>query len=534
MMTSTTTTAIWTQKQQYNNHRAIIAATLPNKGIGIEQKLAHIKNEQDVSFFKDTLKDYNNIFMGHNTYKSMIHEYNIKFHLGAAYQSKSIFVITRKDFKELSLLYDDLKKVSRSWWSWIGYTKTKLYTRKGTRFHNTTFMSIDDLYMLPDNSIVIGGEQIYKHFINQVEDIFLSVFYDSAAKNNHKDCTTFFPPIPIYFSLKSQTNRDNFSILHYSLTEQFNQPSWPVVSSDDSSTANCLKILPYELCYRWLCQRILMRNERLNRTEVAARSKFSEILDIDISSSFPLLTSKHVSFYNVFHELMWFIRGNCNVKQLMEHNVHIWDANTSRQTLDTLGFEHYKEHYLKYGYPYLWRNYGGRDDDNSSNATTSGLGADQIEYVLNLLKTAPYSRRIILCNWIPHRVKEQVLPPCHVLAQWYVDDNDSSLSCQIYMRSADVFLGLPYNVASYALLTYILAMKADLKPNMLHMILGDTHIYTNHEEAVYRMLKNECYALPVLHIDSCIKDKDIKDIQYSNVKLLNYSYVEKIIAPMAI
>ena len=229
----------------------------------------------------------------------------------------------------------------------------------------------------------------------------------------------------------------------------------------------------------------IIKNGRNGKTY----SYFGDILKFNIENQFPLLTTKKVFFKGVVEELLWFLRGSVNSKELEEKGVNIWKGNSNREFLDANGFYDYDEGYLGPIYGFQWRSFNGE--------------IDQLKYVLNELNKN--SRRIIINAWNPCQLNKQVLPPCHILYNFYIDD-DKNLSCMMFMRSSDLFLGLPFNIASTALLTYIIAKVMGLNVKEIAISICDLHIYEEHLEAVEEQLKREPYNLPKLKIN---KDVDI-------------------------
>lgn len=183
---------------------------------------------------------------------------------------------------------------------------------------------------------------------------------------------------------------------------------------------------------------------------------------------FPLLTTKRVFWRGVVEELLWFIRGSTNAKELSQKDVHIWDANSSREFLDSCGFTNRKEGDLGPVYGFQWRHYGAKYQNMDTDY--SGQGIDQLKQIIDKIQHSPNDRRIIMSAWNPGDISEMALPPCHCLVQFYV--NNGELSCQLYQRSADMGLGVPFNIASYSLLTYMLAHISNLKVNLQEKKIG--------------------------------------------------------------
>jgi dihydrofolate reductase/thymidylate synthase len=253
-------------------------------------------------------------------------------------------------------------------------------------------------------------------------------------------------------------------------------------------------------------------------------SYFGYLLKFDIHNSFPLLTTKKVFFKGVVEELLWFLRGSVNSKELEEKGVNIWKGNSSREYLDANGFNHYEEGYLGPIYGFQWRNFNGK--------------VDQLKYLLEEMNKEN-SRRIILNAWNPCQLNEQALPPCHLLYNFY-KGNNNDISCMMYMRSSDLFLGLPFNIASTALLTYIIAKVCGYNLREIALSLCDCHIYEEHLEAVDIQLKRTPLAFPQLKINKDIdinisideKIKWIEELKFEDFELVDYNPQSTIKAPM--
>ncbi|PIK56412.1 putative thymidylate synthase [Apostichopus japonicus] len=215
-----------------------------------------------------------------------------------------------------------------------------------------------------------------------------------------------------------------------------------------------------------------------DRTGTGTKSIFGCQSRYNLRDQFPLLTTKSVFWRGVAEELLWFIKGSTSAKSLTEKKVHIWDANGSREFLDKRGLSHYEDGELGPVYGFQWRHFGA--EYKGLDHAYTGEGVDQLQEVIETIKTNPDDRRIILTAWNPTDLPKMALPPCHAFAQFYVCDGE--LSCQLYQRSADMGLGVPFNIASYALLTYMIAHVTDLKPGDFIHTLGDAHVYLNHIE----------------------------------------------------
>lgn len=273
--------------------------------------------------------------------------------------------------------------------------------------------------------------------------------------------------------------------------------------------------------YLDLCRDVLQNGTyKSDRTGTGTISKFGAQVRYDLSEGFPLLTTKKVHFNAVVHELLWFIAGDTNIKYLVDNGVRIWNEwpyEAFKKSYEYNG-ETLKEFVrkikedekfaLKHGdlgpvYGKQWRNFNG---------------VDQLQYIIDTLKTNPDSRRLILSAWNPAEIGQMALPPCHTLIQFYVVDG--KLSMQLYQRSADIFLGVPFNIASYSLLIAMLAQVTGLQVGEFIHTIGDAHIYSNHIEQINEQLSREPKSLPTLELNPDIKN--LYDFKASDIVLKNY------------
>lgn len=256
--------------------------------------------------------------------------------------------------------------------------------------------------------------------------------------------------------------------------------------------------------YIELLTKVLLKGKkRDDRTGTGTLSLFGQHLEFNLTEGFPLVTTKSVFFRGVAHELLWMLSGNTNINYLVENNVHIWDewANSDGNLGAVYGAQ--------------LRNFNGQ-------------GIDQIKNVIEQIKKNPNSRRLMVVMYNPAQVDEMALPPCPSLLQYYVDGDE--LSCHLYQRSADLFLGVPFDIASYALLLEMIAKNTGLKAKKLFISYGDAHIYLNHIEQVKEQLLNNPLKLPTIELP----DKNIFDYTYEDIKLINYKSHGKITAKISV
>lgn len=242
-----------------------------------------------------------------------------------------------------------------------------------------------------------------------------------------------------------------------------------------------------------------------DRTGVGTLSLFGEMLKIDLSQGFPLLTTKKMYWKGVVEELLWFIRGSTDSKQLEAKGVNIWKGNSSREFLDQRGLTHLPEGDCGPIYGFQWRHFGA-SYQGASDTDYQGQGVDQLARVIRQIREQPTSRRIVMSAWDPAAVDQMALPPCHVLIQFEV--SQGRLNSALYQRSGDLGLGVPFNIASYALLTSMVAHVCGLEPGVFTHFLGDCHIYLTHVDGLSVQLKRSFYPLPRLVLDPAVTEID--------------------------
>jgi len=410
------------------------------------------------------------------------------------------------------------------------------------------------------NNIVIMGHNTWKSLPikplpNRI-NIVVSTTYENKNINPHIVCKSL---LEAYEYTKEWTNKDTYVIGGSNLIYEalslnlINELYITMIKGNyncdktinlefhkfefiDSTPINNADIYHYsiktpEICYLNLLENILSKgNTRTDRTQIGTISNFGNFIEFDIRNSIPLLTTKKVAWKTCIKELLWFLKGSTDANLLKKENVNIWNGNSSREFLDNRGLVHYKEGDIGPLYGFSWRHFGA----NYINCDTdySGQGFDQIKYIENELINNPTSRRIYLSAWNPCDMNKCAIMPCHVSIQFYVEDN--MLSSHVYMRSADTFLGLPFNIFSYAVLTYLFAKKTKLIPNKMCFSIGDAHIYNNHLDQVKMLLNRKPFGLPQLEINDNVINKDWNEITLDDFNLKNYVAHPSIKAEMAV
>jgi len=348
----------------------------------------------------------------------------------------------------------------------------------------------------------VGGAQIYQECQYLVDEMYIT-----HIKGNF-NCDTHFKPDFSHFQLFSKTNCMTLTISHYK-------------SLNTDETYN-------NLCYKVLDEGI----SKDDRTGTGTISIFGHHMKFSLKT-LPVITTKKVYLKGVIEELIWFLKGDVNSKTLETKGVGIWKGNSSREFLDNSRLDDYIEGECGPIYGFQWRHwnapYHGPSNEYYKNKYKD-KGIDQIHSIINTIKTNPDSRRIILNAWNVEQLPEMVLPPCHVMCQFYVVDDQ--IDCHMYQRSADVFLGLPFNITSYAILTHIIGHFTNKTPRNLYISIGDAHIYKNHIEQVNLQLTRTSYDPPSISINPGVQNID--NLTYDDIKIHNYVSHPTIKATMAV
>ena len=391
--------------------------------------------------------------------------------------------------------------------------------------------SVDKLLLkLQDDPIVetiyvIGGATIYKFFSdnNLFDELILSIVKKPIIDYGN----VFFPEINFtkyYIKNKVEINNTGREITTGAKCDMtYNIYYLNKIKPKINEITDILDGNIQEYQYLNLLEKILNDGEVRETRNSKTISLFGVKMEFDISQSFPLLTTKKMYWKGILKELLWFINGNTNSKDLEKDKVRIWQGNSSREYLDSIGLTQYEEGDCGPIYGFQWRHFNAKYRGHSADYT--GEGVDQLQNIIDLIKDNPTSRRMYMTGWNPCQLTEMALPPCHISYQFYVrncaETGTKFLDCMMYQRSGDVFLGVPFNIASTATLTYILANMTGICPGKINIVIGDAHIYENHIEQVKTQLKRCPYKFPKLLIKK--KINDIDSLTYDNFEIDEYT-----------
>ena len=463
---------------------SIIVCTDLKNGIGKNNTLPW-KNKKDMKFFKEKT-NFNIVIMGKNTYLSLPNGY-LKDRVNIVISS-CLFLKNDKNIVVMSSLDNALKYCSSN------YNHKRIF--------------------------IIGGSMLYKEAL--IHKNLEYIYWNILLEKSDYDCDIFFP-ISLEecintYNIKEFSTKDEIEFYEFNCNQRLNCG----IKNDEQIYLHLLKKI-YEL-----------GDERQTRNAIT-KSLFGEKLEFDLHNNvFPLLTTKKMFLRGIFEELIWFLKGETNSKMLEEKKVNIWKKNSSKEFLESMNLN-YEEGDIGNMYGFQWNHYGTEYLGCKENYEDKGF--NQIEYCLNLLKKDKFSRRIIMTTYSPSEANKGVLYPCHgLIVQWYVKEVNqiNYLSCHMYQRSADAFLGVPFNISSYSLLTYLFCEilnndNLKFKPDKLIISFGDIHIYEDHYKQIKEQINRKPYCFPKLFIKN---KKSLKDFEWSDIEIKNYKYHEKIIAKM--
>ena len=376
------------------------------------------------------------------------------------------------------------------------------------------------------HTFICGGSNIYKEALVKytIKELFVTKIYWNYECDNVFPIDVFMHNSPIYnkytmhtrhgFTVASSNNQDNKIEIEFFKYYEGQKPEYLNVNKEEQQY---LDLLDYIL------KKGHFRQTRNSKTW----STFGKTMEFDLSQHFPILSTKRVFFRGVFEELLFFLKGDTNATHLSEKGVKIWDPNTTREFLDSVKLNHYAVGDMGPMYGFNWLHYNAEYLGMDADYTNQGF--NQIEYCLNLLKTDPFSRRIIMTTFNPGKAKEGVLYPCHGISIMFNVDETWKLSCMMFQRSADSFCGVPFNISSYALLIHFFCeiINNDItytgpkfSPGKLIMNFGDTHIYEDHYSETVRQVLREPYKFPQLIFKRCVNN--LTDFKFEDIELVNY------------
>ncbi len=359
-----------------------------------------------------------------------------------------------------------------------------------------------------DAIFVIGGSSLYTE---AMESYYCKKIYLTNIYKEYPCCDTFFTPI----------NTSKFELIQVGHIQHERDIDFQFV---------CYERRHDEYQYLDLVKNILISgNEKNDRTGTGTLSHFGKMMRYSLRDGvIPLFTTKEVHWRGIVEELLWFIKGSTDSKELSKKRIKIWDGNGSRDALDKLGFQDREVGDLGPIYGHQFRHFGAPYID--CHTDYSGQGVDQLSDVINKIKTNPNDRRMLVCSWNPIDLPKMALPPCHVLFQFYVVDGE--LSCCMYQRSCDLGLGAPFNIASYSLLTAMIAHVCNLQPGDFIHFMGDTHVYKNHIEPLKEQLLRKPRLFPKLRINP--EKNSIDDFVFEDFQLIGYDPHPKIKMEMSV
>ena len=458
----------------------------------------------------------NKLAIGKNDGKDLL--VNLKYDLKFFKQltKHNVIIMGTKTFNSLpKLLEDRIHLILTRDRTLLKTTDKKLLKNLDNLSQAKIYVTMNDILRLKTKKTkyVIGGEQIFNLFLSEYSSLVDRVYFTQIKGYDVKEGEP-----DRFISLENFT--DNYKLI--AMSEKYTQGpiTYRMLTFKNFHTS-----VSEEYKYIHLIRKVLKNGKyRTDRTGVGTISIFGHQMRFDISDSIPLLTTKSVPFNVIVEELLWFLRGDTDAKILQKKGVKIWDGNTSREFLDSRGLD-YETGVLGPGYGWQIRNFGGKYSEKYStfNLCKRKTGFDQLDYLEDLLKTDPYSRRILMCYWNPPDFKDTALVPCHFSFQLYVEeiDGEKYLSGHFTMRSSDN-LAWSFNVVSYSILVYILAKRCGMKPKEIIYTAGDVHIYSSHLQAVEVHLKRTARPFPTLTVDDSIKTKSWEEITKDDFELWGY------------
>lgn len=518
----------------------IIAAIDKNYGLGFEGKLSWRVHTDMAHFKKATQKSV--LIMGRKTWESIpIKARNFEGRLGVIILSSSSLPSSSSD-EEGNGKGDGRSNKSSDF---IQYAKT-IKEAIARSWKRAVYLEERP------STFICGGREVYKavflDYMYLVKEIFITLIpgeyltdvffpFPSTLVRDFIDQFFIYPEIKTPLLLKITDDK----ILARDLETDGLEGIVRYLPNDILKFPHLNPSFP-DLAYSNLIKRIIDCGEfRDDRTGIGTFSLFDQRIEFDLADGFPLLNRRPIFWRGIVEETFFFLHGETNTKKLEEKKVNIWKGNTSRDFLDGRGLQHLEEGDMGGTYGFLWRHFGAEYKGMDKDYT--GMGFDQIKYVLKELKENPFGRRHIVSAWSPDKMDGYPLPSCHMLFQFYVRKDPFSrtcdnpmgltLDCRMFQRSSDVMLGLPFNIASYSLITHLFSSLLNYHPGRISFLLGDTHIYKNHIEGANLYLRRISLPFPTLSIELEGKE-DIDELDSSCVTLNNYFALTPIHMEMAV
>lgn len=508
------------------NVSLIVAATVREFGIGANGSIPW-RVAEDMKFFKETTlktkddKKQNAVIMGRKTWQSIPKKFRpLPSRLNIILTRNTKSDIAKSIESEASTLVCSSFEDAMERLSWPPYSD-----------------NIESVF-------VIGGAQVYNLCMNEYLEHVDAIYLTQIIKEEKIECDVHLK------SLQALMAANKCQIVDLSDTLK--------CAKDDSVSYKMMQLIPHahanadntkenkaeqkeeivesedvhhdEYQYLNLIEKIIKNGvQRGDRTGTGTLSIFGAQMRYSLDNlTFPLLTTKRVFWRGVAEELLWFVSGSTSAKELQDKNIRIWDGNSTREFLDKRGLKEREVGDLGPVYGFQWRHFGAHYKTMHDNY--DGEGVDQLMECIRQIKNNPTSRRIVMSAWNPADLKQMALPPCHMFVQFYVAND--KLSCQMYQRSADMGLGVPFNIASYALLTRLMAQVCGLGAGEFVHTIGDAHVYLNHVEPLKEQLKRKPFEFPILKINP--NKTGIDDFVYKDFKIVGYKCHKSIKMKMAV
>uniref|UniRef100_A0A7S2S702 Bifunctional dihydrofolate reductase-thymidylate synthase n=1 Tax=Eucampia antarctica TaxID=49252 RepID=A0A7S2S702_9STRA len=504
---------------------AIVAAATTSRGIGIGGKLPW-RLSDDMAHFKHVtctppnIGQTNAVIMGRKTWDSIPAKFRPLDNRTNVILTRDPSKVTLPESAEHILVVTSLEEATE-----------KL----------AALNSLGDIFVIGGGEVYnkaietgLVKRVIYTEVLDVPDDSNFDTFFPNLSSDDW-DCKTFEKTEKtgvkkgddevIYKDAKSGLQYKLLDFRRKVVDEQYSAKSQQASKEDTQSNLE-------EMQYLDMCRDIIQNGvQRGDRTGTGTLSKFGTQMRFSLrDGTLPLLTTKRVFWRGVAEELLWFVKGSTNSNELAAKDIHIWDGNGSREFLDSRGLNHRDAGDLGPVYGFQWRHFGAKYVDMATDY--SGQGFDQLADCIDKIKNNPEDRRIIMSAWNPADLEEMALPPCHMFCQFYVDTKKNELSCQMYQRSADMGLGVPFNIASYALLTHMIAQATGRKPGDFIHTIGDAHVYLNHVDALKEQLERSPRVFPKLKINP--ERKNVDEFLFEDFEVDGYNPYKNIKMKMAV